>query len=98
MLPDLFAGIAMQSPGSTDHLDVVRKLYEERDALPLKFFLSAGSKNDNLDAARRFRRALARKGYDLTFIKTREGHDWRNWAPLLDDVLDTFFRHEPVTD
>ena len=91
ILPNLFAGIAMQSPASGDHLDVVRERYEELEALPLKVFLSAGTRNDNLSATRRFRRVLAEKGYDLTFIKVREGHDWANWGPLLDDVLVTFF-------
>ena len=98
LLPQLFAGIAMQSPASGDHLDVVRKLYEEREALPLKVFLSAGTRNDNLAATRRFRRVLAYKGYDLTFMKVREGHDWENWGPLLDDVLVTFFADDPMPD
>lgn len=91
MLPDLFGGIAMQSPASSDHLDVVRALYEEKEALPLKFFLSVGTDNDNLAAARRLKRVLTGKGYDLTFKKVRGGHDWRNWGSHLDDVLATFF-------
>jgi enterochelin esterase-like enzyme len=91
MLSNLFAGIAMQSPASGDHVDIVRDLYEQREALPLKMFLSVGTKNDNQAAVKRFRRALDSKGYDLSFIKVREGHDWRNWGPLLDDVLVAFF-------
>jgi enterochelin esterase-like enzyme len=54
-------------------------------------FLSAGTKNDNLAAIKRFRRVLLSKGYDLTYVTVREGHDWKNWGPLLDDVLVTFF-------
>lgn len=92
MLPNLFAGIAMQSPASGDHVDVVRELYEKREALPIKMFLSVGTKNDNLTAVRRFRRVLDSKGYDLTYTTVRKGHDWQNWGPLLDDVLVTFFR------
>ncbi len=91
MLPELFSGIAMQSPASGDHLDVVRELYEKQDALPLRVFLSAGTRNDNLAAVKRFKRVLERKGYDLTYKTVREGHDWQNWTPLLDDVLATFF-------
>jgi len=91
MLSDVFAGVAMQSPASGDHLDVVRESYEQREALPLKVFLSVGTKNDNLAAVKRFKRMLERKGYDLTYIKVRKGHDWKNWGPLLDDVLVTFF-------
>lgn len=92
MLSNLFAGIAMQSPASGDHVDIVRELYEKREALPLKMFLSVGTKNDNLAAANRFRRVLQSKGYDLTYTTVRKGHNWQNWGPLLDDVLVTFFR------
>lgn len=91
MLSDGFSGIAMQSPASGDHLEVVRELYEERETLPLKVFLSVGSRNDNTGAAKRFKKTLERKGYDLTYIKVTGEHNWENWSPLLDDVLITFF-------
>ncbi len=91
MLPELFSGIAMQSPASGDHVEIVRELYEQKEALPLKMFLSVGTINDNLNEIKRFRRTLEKKGYDLTYTKVREGHNWQNWAPLLDDVLLTFF-------
>ena len=45
-------------------------------------------------AVKRLRRTLQDKGYDLTYVKVREGHDWKNWKPLLDDVLLTFFATE----
>jgi enterochelin esterase-like enzyme len=92
MLPDLFAGIAMQSPASGAHLDVVRELYEQQEAMPLKVFLSVGTKNDNLAETRRFRHVLEQRVHELTFVKVRKGHDWQNWGPLLDDVLATFFK------
>jgi enterochelin esterase-like enzyme len=91
MLSDGFAGIAMQSPASGDHLEIVRELYEEKETLPLKMFLSVGSRNDNTGAVKRFNKTLEKKGYDVTFIKVTGEHDWQNWAPLLDDVLLTFF-------
>ena len=91
MLSELFAGIAMQSPASGEHLEVVRELYEERELLPLKMFVSAGSRNDNYGAAKRFTETLEQKGYDVTFMKVRGEHNWKNWTPLLDDVLLTFF-------
>jgi len=91
MLPDLFSGIAMQSPASGDHIGVVRELYEKRETLPLKIFISVGTRNDNTDAVRQFKRTLEHKGYDLTYVTVRKGHGWENWAPLLDDVLLTFF-------
>jgi len=91
MLPKLFSGIAMQSPASGEHVEVVRELYEQKEVLPLKMFLSVGTINDNLNDVKRFKRSLEDKGYDLTYFKVRKGHDWDNWSPLLDDVLVTFF-------
>jgi len=91
MLSKLFSGIAMQSPASGDHLEVVRELYEQRDAQPIKVFLSVGTRNDNTKAVKRFKETLEGKGYDLTFIKVRGEHNWENWDGLLDDVLLTFF-------
>mgnify|MGYP001821229660 CR=1 FL=1 len=92
MLSELFSGIAMQSPASGDHVEVVRKLYEEKEKLPLKMYISVGTVNDNLRDVSRFRRTLEDKGYDLTYTKVRRGgHDWENWGPLLDEVLITFF-------
>ena len=91
ILSQLFSGIAMQSPASGEHLEVVRDLYEKSEPLPLKMFLSVGSRNDNTGAVKRFKKTLESKGYDLTYIKVTGEHNWRNWAPLLDDVLVTFF-------
>ena len=91
MLSDGFAGIAMQSPANGEHLEIVRELYEEKETLPLKMFLSVGSRNDNTGAVKRFKKTLERKGYDLTFVKVTGEHNWQNWTPLLDDVLLTFF-------
>lgn len=91
MLSQLFSGIAMQSPASGQHLEVVRDLYEKSEPLPLKMFLSVGSRNDNTGAVKQFKKTLESKGYDLTYIKVTGEHNWQNWAPLLDDVLVTFF-------
>lgn len=91
MLSKMFSGIAMQSPAGADHVEVVQDLYEKKETLPLKMFLSVGTRNDNTSAVKRFKRTLEDKGYDLTFIKVHGTHDWGNWGPLLDDVLLTFF-------
>ncbi|MGA9573643.1 MAG: alpha/beta hydrolase-fold protein [Lysobacterales bacterium] len=91
VLSELFSGIAMQSPASGEHLDVVGELYEKEEHLPLKMFLSVGSRNDNTRAVKRFRKTLEHKGYDVTFIKVQGEHNWKNWTPLLNDVFLTFF-------
>ena len=91
MLPELFYGIAMQSPASTQHLAVISDQYQIRETVPIKMFLSVGSRNDNTAAIKRFKRTLESKGYDLNFIRVRGQHNWKNWGPLLDDVLLTYF-------
>ena len=91
MLSNWFSGIAMQSPAGPEHVEVVRKLYEEKDKLPLKMYISVGTINDNLNEVKRFRRTLDKKGYDLTYRRVKRGHDWDNWAPLLEEVLIEFF-------
>ncbi|WP_321389986.1 alpha/beta hydrolase [Emcibacter sp.] len=91
MLNKNFSGIAMQSPANDQHLKLLRDLYKKEDHLPLKIFMSIGTKKDNTAAGRRFKQTLQAKGYDLTYIEVEEGHNWKNWGPLIDDVLWTFF-------
>lgn len=54
-------------------------------------FLSIGKPNHNTAANRRFRKALENKGYDLKYVEVREGHNWDNRPPLVDDVLLHFY-------
>lgn len=91
MAHESFAGIAMQSPANTEMVDDLRYEYMLQDRLPLKMFLSVGTKNDNTQAGRQFMETLKFQEYDLTYLEVDEGHDWDNWGPLLDDVLHTFF-------
>ena len=94
MAYDSFAGIAMQSPANSEMMDELRFQYMAQEKLPLKFFMSVGTVNDNTQAGRQFMETLKFQGYDLTYCEVNEGHDWDNWAPLLDDVLYTFFPTE----
>ena len=94
MAYDSFAGIAMQSPANSEMVDELRFQYMAQEKLPLKFFMSVGTVNDNTQAGRQLMETLKFQGYDLTYCEVNEGHDWDNWAPLLDDVLYTFFPTE----
>ena len=94
MAYDSFAGIAMQSPANSEMMEELRFQYMAQEKLPLKFFLSVGTVNDNTQAGRQFMETLKFQGYDLTYCEVNEGHDWDNWEPLLDDVLYTFFPTE----
>lgn len=87
---DIFGGIAMQSPANHP-VPSLNDAYKKLDVQPVKMFLSVGTKNDNTRAGRLFKKVLSRKGYDLTYKEVPYGHNWRNWKPLLDDVLLTFY-------
>lgn len=87
-----FYRIGMHSPASAKHLRLVSGLYQKQDTLPLRVFMSSGTINDNLRAARRFRDVLERQGYDVTYVENKgKAHDWENWRELLDDALLALF-------
>ena len=87
---DTFHMLGIQSP-ALHPVPHIYHLYESQDKLPLKIFLSTGSSNDTEVHARRLKKTLEKKGYDFEYIEVNEGHNWRNWGPLLDDVLIYFF-------
>lgn len=90
MAPSTFGGIAMQSP-AIHPVPILRDLYESEDTRPIRVFLSIGKINDNTEVGRDFKRILEEKGYDLFYKEVNASHTWRNWKPLLDDVLQHFF-------
>ncbi len=88
---DTFKGVAMQSPA----MHPVPELYEayrDRPTQPIDIFFSIGTKNDNTRAGRKFKKLLEEKNYDLSYKEVPYGHTWRNWKPLLDDILVHFFK------
>jgi enterochelin esterase-like enzyme len=91
LLPDVFEGIAMQSPGNSQHIGLLRKMYQQSQRLDLKMFLSIGTKKDNTAAGRKFHQTLLEKGYQVAYQEVPFGHDWQNWQPLLDDILQYYF-------
>jgi len=91
MASEYFSGIAMQSPANSDHLKLLNSLYKKTDKLPIEIFFSTGTKKDNTKAARKFHRTLVKKSYKVNYIEVPFGHNWKNWKPLIDDLLLTFF-------
>lgn len=89
-IPHVFGNLAMQSPASGQMLRVVGEEYRRDERLPLRMFLSVGTRRDNTDEGRRFHHLLVDKGYEVTYREVPFGHDWNNWRPLLPDVLATF--------
>ena len=87
---DIFAGIGMQSPANHPIPNLL-PAYQSLPMLPLKIFLSTGTPNDNTSANRDFHEILEAKHYLMKYIEVREGHNWDNWGPLLDDALMFFY-------
>ncbi len=85
-----FEGIAMQSP-AMHPVPSLLSAYEDSTRLPLKIFLSSGTKNDNEARTRHLKRILEDKGYQMSYVEVPYGHEWANWKPLLDDVLRYYF-------
>lgn len=90
---DFFSGIVMQSPANHPVPNLL-PVYQSLPTLPLKVFLSTGVPNDNSQANRRFHAILKDKDYDMKYMEVREGHNWDNWGPLLDDVLLYFYGND----
>jgi enterochelin esterase-like enzyme len=66
--------------------------YKDVEKLPIKFFLSCGTINDNERVTRQFRKVLTERGYPVKFkLNKGKGHYWTNWKEILDDVLIHFF-------
>jgi len=86
-----FGGISMQSPANSRMLKQIAVRYKESETLPVKMFLSFGNKSDNQTAGRKFKKVLTDKGYEIEYKEVNFGHEWKNWGPLLDDSLRTFF-------
>jgi len=91
MAHEQFGGIAMQSPANSKMLKQISARYKASEKLPIKMFLSFGTKNDNQTEGRKFKQVLTEKGYEIEYKEVNFGHEWKNWGPLLDDSLRTFF-------
>jgi enterochelin esterase-like enzyme len=85
-----FSAIGMHSPANHPVPSLLPD-YEQAPTLPLRIFLSYGKPHDNTEANRRFRNLLREKGYEMKSKVRREGHNWNNWRPLIDDVLLYFY-------
>ena len=86
-----FGGLSMHSPANSNHLRMLQKEYGSGDKLPLKMFLSFGNESDNQREGRGFKNVLFDRDYDVNYFENEEGHNWKNWRPLIDDALLTFF-------
>ena len=91
MAHDHFAGVSMHSPANSRFLKELQGQYRSAEKLPLKMFLSFGNALDNLAEGRRFKETLTELNYDVNYHEVKFGHNWKNWKPLLDDALLTFF-------
>ncbi|MEP4093675.1 alpha/beta hydrolase-fold protein [Reichenbachiella sp.] len=87
---DVFGKVGIQSPAPHPCPDIYDD-FTKADQLPVDIFLSTGTVNDKAGATRRLKAILDRKGYQLEYVEVPEGHNWRNWKPMLDDILVYFY-------
>lgn len=85
-----FSMIGMQSPALHPKPQIY-DLYKENGILPIKIFLSTGTLNDTEIGTRLLKKVLDDKGYVFKYKEVREGHNWSNWKPLIDEALVYFF-------
>ncbi|MEO1654714.1 MAG: alpha/beta hydrolase-fold protein [Bacteroidota bacterium] len=90
---DLFYNIGIQSP-STHPFPEIYEMYEKSERLPIRIFLSTGTKNDTQSDALKFKQILEEKNYPFEYKEVAAGHNWDNWKPLLDDILLFFYARE----
>jgi len=87
---DTFGKIGIQSPAPHPCPDIYSD-FEKTEKLPLSIYLSTGTVRDKARESRRLKEILERKGYELAYKEVPEGHNWKNWKPLIDDGLVYFY-------
>ncbi len=87
---DSFQKIGIQSPAPHPCPNIYDD-FQKSPRLPLDIFLSTGTVYDKATETRRLRNILKEKGYTFEYLEVPEGHDWKNWKPMLDDILVYFY-------
>ncbi len=85
-----FRNLAIQSP-ALHPIPNLKSIYKKNPPPPLKVFLSTGTINDGEKVTRRFKAILRSTGHQVKYKSTKQGHNWRNWAPMLDNILLYFY-------
>ena len=86
--PDVFHGVAIQSPYITRKW--ILDMYRREERLPLKVFLSHGTYDPGA-SSRRLRDILRLKKYPLRYVERHEGHSFGLVRGVLEDLLIYFF-------
>ncbi len=87
---DTFRNIGIQSPAPHPCPSIYDD-FKKSPKLPINIFLSTGTVNDKATATREFKDILVEKGYEFIYLEVAEGHNWKNWRPMLGDILITFY-------
>ena len=98
MAASSFGGVAMNSPAHSEFVKFLESQYRKYDKKDLKIYMSVGNHSDNRAAVVSFKSLLFEKGYDLTYEQNHQGHNWKNWKPLIPDVLKTFFMVDQINE
>jgi len=91
-----FRNLVMQSP-AMHPIPNINQIYQNSPPPPLNVYLSTGTINDGEKKTQRFKRMLKSTGHQVKFKSTKQGHNWRNWKPMLDNILLYFFSTKPAT-
>jgi enterochelin esterase family protein len=97
--PELFGCAASQSGYVSRKDDWVIREIERAETRKIKFYLDCGTYEANVggvfgnftDGNRRLRATLKKKGYQLVYQESNEGHNWENWRARIGKVVKTFF-------
>lgn len=88
-----FRNFAIQSP-ALHPIANINDIYKQNPPPPLKVYLSTGTINDDEQTSQTFKRTLKSLGHQVKFKTTKQGHNWRNWTPMIDNILLYFFAQD----
>jgi len=88
---DVFGLCAAQSPAYSWDQEAIIHTFASSQKKPIRFYVDTGTIHDALLYARKMRRVLEEKGYELAYGEYPEGHNWANWRGRIDDILTYFW-------
>jgi enterochelin esterase-like enzyme len=86
-----FGGAAMLSPAFWYNDAGLIEEFRALNKLPLNLYISTGTFNDTEVHARMMRDVLVKKGYELRYTETNEGHSYATWRGRFGELLAYFF-------
>ncbi len=100
--PDIFGNVLSQSGSlfwkQEEESEWLIHQYENIDKLPLRFFITYGSLENSpiagptlIQSNKKFIQVLEDKGYEVSHLEFKSGHDYLNWGETLAEGLISLF-------